>query len=82
LRWIKKYLTRENLSREVLGRWVGLAGPYAFYPSKVSSVRDIFSDLSDEDQAHPVHYCFMAEMTRWFFLRTANNSHLPYQQQV
>ena len=52
----EKYLARENLSRDVLGRWVGLAGPYAFYPSKVRSVRDIFSDLSDENQARPITF--------------------------
>lgn len=51
-----EYLARENVSRNVLGRWVGLAGPYAFYPSKVSSVRDIFSDLPDEDQARPITF--------------------------
>lgn len=52
----EKYLARENISRDVLGRWVGLAGPYAFYPSQVRSVRDIFSDLSDEAQARPVTF--------------------------
>ncbi len=51
-----KYLEREGISRNALGRWVGLAGPYAFYPSQVNAVRDIFADLSDEDQARPIAF--------------------------
>jgi len=54
-----RYLIRENLSRAVLGRWVGLAGPYAFYPSKVKSVRDIFSDTPNEDMARPITFASM-----------------------
>lgn len=52
----EQYLSRENLSRDLLGRWVGLAGPYAFYPSKVKSVRAIFSDTLNEDTARPITF--------------------------
>ena len=48
-----KYLRAAGLSRDILGRWIGLAGPYAFYPSQVRSVKAIF-DKSREDDARPV----------------------------
>ncbi len=47
------YLAAEGLSRDILGRWVGLAGPYAFHPSEVRSVRAIF-EKTPEDDARPV----------------------------
>ncbi len=47
------YLAAEGLDRSILGRWTGLAGPYAFYPSEVRSVRAIFAD-TPEDLARPV----------------------------
>lgn len=49
------YLKNAGTNRRILGRWVGLAGPYAFYPSEVRSVRDIFSD-TPEDQARPIMF--------------------------
>ena len=49
------YLRNAGTDRSILGRWVGLAGPYAFYPSEVRSVRDIFSD-TPEDQARPIMF--------------------------
>ncbi len=48
-----EYLRAEGLSRDILGRWIGLAGPYAFYPSQVRSVRAIF-EKTREDDARPV----------------------------
>lgn len=47
------YLRTEGLTQRILGRWVGLAGPYAFYPSEVRSVRAIF-EKTPEDDARPV----------------------------
>lgn len=51
----ENYLRSAGADRSILGPWVGLAGPYAFYPSEVRSVRDIFAD-TPEDQARPVTY--------------------------
>lgn len=51
----RSYLKNAGTDRSILGRWAGLAGPYAFYPSEVRSVRDIFSD-TPEDQARPVMF--------------------------
>lgn len=50
-----RYLDATDKGRAVLGRWVGLAGPYAFYPSEVRSVRDIFAQLP-EDQTRPITF--------------------------
>jgi acetyl esterase/lipase len=52
----RRYLEAEGLTRASLGRWVGLAGPYAFYPSNVNSVKAIFAHLADEDQARPISF--------------------------
>lgn len=49
------YLQNAGSDRRVLGRWVGLAGPYAFYPSEVRSVRDIFAN-TPEDHARPITF--------------------------
>lgn len=51
----ENYLRRAGSDRHILGSWVGLAGPYAFYPSEVRSVRDIFAN-TPEDQARPVTF--------------------------
>ncbi len=48
------YLNAEGLSQDVLGRWVGLAGPYTFYPSEVDYVSAIFEHLDNEDAARPI----------------------------
>ncbi|MBO6521743.1 MAG: alpha/beta hydrolase [Rhodospirillales bacterium] len=50
------YLKAEGLSQDVLGRWVGLAGPYAFYPSKIDYVGAIFQHLDDENTARPITF--------------------------
>ncbi len=50
-----RYMAATGKSRDVLGRWVGLAGPYAFYPSEVRSVREIFAGVP-EDQARPITF--------------------------
>lgn len=50
------YLQKEGLSQDVLGRWVGLAGPYAFYPSEINYVSAIFQHLKDEDAARPITF--------------------------
>lgn len=49
------YLRAAGSDRSILGPWVGLAGPYAFYPSEIRSVRSIFAD-SPEDQARPITF--------------------------
>ena len=38
----EEYLGKFKLGKDTLGRWVGLSGPYAFYPSKIHSVKDVF----------------------------------------
>ncbi len=48
-----EYLGKFNLADDTLGRWVGLSGPYAFYPSKVHSVKDVFAGASD-NRARPI----------------------------
>jgi len=48
------YLEAEGFDRSILGRWVGLAGPYAFHPTKYASVRAAFAGLDDEDKARPI----------------------------
>ena len=50
-----RYLDATDKGRDVLGRWVGLAGPYAFYPSEVNAVRNIFAGVP-EDQARPITF--------------------------
>lgn len=50
------YLRAEGADRSILGRWVGLAGPYAFHPFDFDSVKDAFEGLQDEDQARPIVY--------------------------
>ncbi len=50
------YLKAEGLSRDVLDRWVGLAGPYAFYPSEIDYVSAVFAHLDDEDAARPITF--------------------------
>ncbi|MCK5778579.1 MAG: alpha/beta hydrolase [Rhodospirillales bacterium] len=50
------YLEKVGLSQSVLGRWVGLAGPYAFYPSEIDYVSAIFQHLEDEDAARPITF--------------------------
>lgn len=52
----RRHLEAEGLSQNILGRWVGLAGPYAFYPSKTESVSAIFAHLDDEDAARPITF--------------------------
>ncbi len=50
------YLNAQGLSQAVLGRWVGLAGPYAFYPSEIDYVRAVFEHLTDENAARPIAF--------------------------
>ena len=52
----RRYLDRQGLSRDVLGRWVGLTGPYAFHPFEIRSVRDVFAGLDNEDPARPITF--------------------------
>ncbi len=49
------YLEKAGSDRSIIGRIVGLAGPYAVYPSRLRGIRDIFP-LSgpDEDKARPL----------------------------
>lgn len=50
------YLRDVGLSQDSLGRWVGLAGPYAFYPSEIDYVSMIFTGLEDENAARPITF--------------------------
>jgi len=42
-----EYLGKFKLAEDTLGRWIGLSGPYAFYPSKIHSVKDVFAGVSE-----------------------------------
>ena len=48
-----EYLRKFKLANDTLGRWVGLSGPYAFYPSKIHSVKDVFAGAL-ENRARPI----------------------------
>ena len=48
-----EYLGKFKLAEDTLGRWVGLSGPYAFFPSRVHSVKDVFAGVS-ENLARPI----------------------------
>ena len=51
-----RYLAAVGLDRETICGLVGLAGPYAFDPLTVPSVRPIFVHLADPDTARPVTF--------------------------
>lgn len=51
-----RYLENVGLTQEALGRFVGLAGPYGFFPSKVRYVADVFPPANQEDQARPLTF--------------------------
>ena len=53
----QRYLGAHNLSPKILKGWVGLAGPYAFNPLKISSTRPIFeSQKINIDLARPITF--------------------------
>ncbi|WNJ99507.1 alpha/beta hydrolase [Thalassospiraceae bacterium LMO-JJ14] len=52
----RRFLEAEGVHHDILGRWVGLAGPYAFYPSKTAAVSAVFEHLDDEDAARPITF--------------------------
>ncbi|MDJ0686328.1 MAG: alpha/beta hydrolase [Alphaproteobacteria bacterium] len=49
-----RYLAEFGADRSALGKMVGLAGPYAIYPSQINYIADIFPRPPNEDQARPV----------------------------
>lgn len=51
-----RYLDAAGIGRAALGRFVGLAGPYAFHPLQVRSVRAVFASVDDEDRARPITF--------------------------
>lgn len=50
----RRYLARHGLAPDSLAGIVGLAGPYAFYPSRFRSTRAAFASAAREDEARPV----------------------------
>ncbi len=51
-----QYLAAAKLDQGQLGRFVGLSGPYGFYPSQIDFVSDIFPPADQEDQARPLTF--------------------------
>lgn len=49
-----RYLAGEELSASDIAGFVGLAGPYAFHPLEIRSVRAVFEHLADVDDARPI----------------------------
>ena len=50
----ESYLAAEGVPVSRIRGTIGLAGPYAFYPSRTASVAPIFAHLADEDAARPI----------------------------
>ena len=50
----ESYLAAEGVPVSSIRGTIGLAGPYAFYPSRTASVAPVFAHLADEDAARPV----------------------------
>ena len=51
-----RYLRAQGVEPASVVGLIGLAGPYAFRPSRVERVRDIFSTAEPEDDARPVSF--------------------------
>ena len=51
-----RYLRVARVPRDAIAGVIGLAGPYAFDPLKYRSVRPVFENLRDKDQARPVSF--------------------------
>jgi acetyl esterase/lipase len=49
-----RYLARHGLKPEALAGVIGLAGPYAFYPSRYRITRAAFASAAREDETRPV----------------------------
>jgi acetyl esterase/lipase len=52
----ESYLAAEGVPRNAIRGMIGLAGPYAFYPSRTANVAPIFAHLSDENVARPIRF--------------------------
>lgn len=52
----RSFLSAEGLPGDILGRWVGLAGPYAFHPSEIDYVSMVFDNLDNENAARPITF--------------------------
>jgi acetyl esterase/lipase len=51
-----RYLAAQGLAPGDIAGFVGLAGPYAFHPLEIRSVRPVFEHLADIDQARPITF--------------------------
>lgn len=49
-----RYLAEQGLSPADIAGFAGLAGPYAFQPLEIRSVRAVFEHLADVDEARPI----------------------------
>ncbi|MBL4789251.1 MAG: prolyl oligopeptidase family serine peptidase, partial [Kordiimonadaceae bacterium] len=50
------YLQNVGVSVQQIKGVVGLAGPYAFYPSKTETIAPVFAALADENVARPIMF--------------------------
>ncbi len=50
----ESYLAAEGVPVSSIRGTIGIAGPYAFYPSQTASIAPIFAHLGDEDAARPI----------------------------
>lgn len=51
-----RYLAKWDGTPDVLGRFVGLAGPYGMFPSRVSFISEIFEDAESDAVTRPVEF--------------------------
>ncbi len=50
------YLAAVGVPENSIRGTIGLAGPYAFYPSRTANVAPIFAHLADENAARPIRF--------------------------
>ncbi len=67
------YLEGVGLSKKSLGGWIGISGPYAFNPLKISYIKNIFETVEDEvDQARPITFV-NSDIAPGFLLHGSND---------
>ncbi len=78
----KAFLNAEGLTQDILGRWVGLAGPYAFHPSEIDYVSAVFAHLDDEDKARPITFVDAASPSALLLHGEADDTVIPKHSEV
>jgi acetyl esterase/lipase len=51
-----RYAQAAGVRANTVKGFIGLAGPYAFTPSKADDVRDVFAGVADEETTKPINY--------------------------